>query len=317
MNKMNVKILFFTGNKKEREFQFEGGRVEVGRAVDCNLVINDPMVSSRHLCLFEQNGQLFVQDLGSINGTFLNGQPVSDPVPVAHGAEISFCNYRMEIRMAESAGSPAASGPAAEPISGNKTMMISREDLEAAKGKKFPLSKNQMILAGVGIAMLLILLVLAVLPSGDNGGGSGNALRAGMLDTYFLDLEKRVRDETTNRNAPDKAAEYFRIGTERQKRSSLNPDADFRALLFYYRAKNSILETEPKPPLWDQVNPKIVETEGLLKKKIRKLFQDAWLAEKEGDKMGARAAYQKIQEMLPDEQSLIYRTAAFRKAKLQ
>ncbi|MFN3267021.1 MAG: FHA domain-containing protein [Deinococcales bacterium] len=54
----------------------------VGRAQDCDLVLLDPSVSSRHALLEYSAGQLFVTDLGSTNGTFVAGQPVSGRVQV-------------------------------------------------------------------------------------------------------------------------------------------------------------------------------------------------------------------------------------------
>jgi ABC transport system ATP-binding/permease protein len=48
----------------------------IGRLPPAELVIDDPAISRRHASVTYQDGQYFVEDLGSSNGTFLNGQPV-------------------------------------------------------------------------------------------------------------------------------------------------------------------------------------------------------------------------------------------------
>jgi pSer/pThr/pTyr-binding forkhead associated (FHA) protein len=53
-----------------------------------DLVIEDPGVSRRHARLFPENGALVVEDLGSSNGTYVNGERISGPVAVAPGDEV-------------------------------------------------------------------------------------------------------------------------------------------------------------------------------------------------------------------------------------
>ncbi|MBU2711015.1 FHA domain-containing protein [Zooshikella harenae] len=50
----------------------------IGRAIDCDIKINSPYLSRRHaeLCLLED--VLFIKDLSSINGTFVNDEPVAE-----------------------------------------------------------------------------------------------------------------------------------------------------------------------------------------------------------------------------------------------
>lgn len=53
----------------------------VGRASGCAVSIDDTFASQLHARIFERDGQLFVEDLGSTNGTFLNRTRVHGPVP--------------------------------------------------------------------------------------------------------------------------------------------------------------------------------------------------------------------------------------------
>jgi len=65
----------------------EGGNV-LGRAPDAEIWIDVAGVSRRHACIRVEGHQASVEDLGSKNGTFLNGQPVSKPVPLVDGDQI-------------------------------------------------------------------------------------------------------------------------------------------------------------------------------------------------------------------------------------
>jgi len=48
----------------------------IGRDPYCDIVLNDPMVSRQHARIDYQQGQWFITDLGSKNGTYVNGYPV-------------------------------------------------------------------------------------------------------------------------------------------------------------------------------------------------------------------------------------------------
>ena len=50
--------------------------VTMGRASDCNVVLADPTVSKRHAELRRQGTDVVLVDLGSTNGTWLNGRRI-------------------------------------------------------------------------------------------------------------------------------------------------------------------------------------------------------------------------------------------------
>jgi predicted component of type VI protein secretion system len=56
----------------------------IGRSREAGLTIAHPMVSRRHCELFEANGALHLRDLGSLNGTFVGTQPVTEAVLRLH-----------------------------------------------------------------------------------------------------------------------------------------------------------------------------------------------------------------------------------------
>ncbi len=49
-----------------------GDELTVGRAAGCQVKVNDTYASQLHARIFNRDGELFVEDLGSTNGTYLN-----------------------------------------------------------------------------------------------------------------------------------------------------------------------------------------------------------------------------------------------------
>jgi pSer/pThr/pTyr-binding forkhead associated (FHA) protein len=62
--------------------------VVIGRGSDCQIRLDDDYSSTRHARLFQSEGQWWVEDLGSTNGTYLDGQRVTRPVSAEIGGSI-------------------------------------------------------------------------------------------------------------------------------------------------------------------------------------------------------------------------------------
>ncbi|QHT57485.1 FHA domain-containing protein [Cellulomonas sp. H30R-01] len=72
--------------------------VLIGRAPSCTLVLDDDYSSSRHARVFPQDGQWFVEDLGSTNGTFLADQRVDGPIPLPTGTPVRVGQSVLELQ---------------------------------------------------------------------------------------------------------------------------------------------------------------------------------------------------------------------------
>jgi pSer/pThr/pTyr-binding forkhead associated (FHA) protein len=64
-------------------------RVVIGRARECDLVLEAPCVSRRHAALIVRHGELWIEDLGSTNGTTVDDELVCVR-PLASGEEVRF-----------------------------------------------------------------------------------------------------------------------------------------------------------------------------------------------------------------------------------
>jgi hypothetical protein len=65
--------------------------VTVGRGGGCQIVLpDDTFVSQVHARLFQRDGHTFVEDLGSRNGTYVNGQRIDAPTRLRRGDRVQF-----------------------------------------------------------------------------------------------------------------------------------------------------------------------------------------------------------------------------------
>jgi pSer/pThr/pTyr-binding forkhead associated (FHA) protein len=84
-----------------------GVRFTIGRTRDCDLCLTDLSVSRMHALLVRHQDGWVLSDLGSHNGTRLNGWLVREPVPVQAGDRVEFGSMAFIIQ-----GDPPAEAPA-------------------------------------------------------------------------------------------------------------------------------------------------------------------------------------------------------------
>ncbi len=71
--------------------------VRIGREPGSELVLGDDFVSTRHAQVVPGPKGPVLEDLGSTNGTSLNGTPISSPVALKTGDEVSIGTARMKV----------------------------------------------------------------------------------------------------------------------------------------------------------------------------------------------------------------------------
>ena len=74
-----------------------GDEVTIGRAPGCGISLPDNAVSQLHARLFRRDGKLYVEDLGSTNGTWVNGGRVSGPQALRRGDRVQVGATVMEV----------------------------------------------------------------------------------------------------------------------------------------------------------------------------------------------------------------------------
>jgi pSer/pThr/pTyr-binding forkhead associated (FHA) protein len=104
------------GNVELKEVQLGSDPVTIGRSPQGDLFIDNPAVSFHHARVYSEAGVYYVQDLGSLNGTFLNGIRITQ-APLTQGDVITIGKHTVRFAKERAGATPPAAAPAAEPHS--------------------------------------------------------------------------------------------------------------------------------------------------------------------------------------------------------
>ncbi|HEX8435903.1 FHA domain-containing protein [Archangium sp.] len=104
------------GSESEHELS---GELKIGRQEGTNdLVLTEGGVSRRHARFFEEGGKVLVEDVGSANGTFVDGTRITGMTPLTPKSQVVLGDYEMRLkaagRPATASGARKAAKPAGE-----------------------------------------------------------------------------------------------------------------------------------------------------------------------------------------------------------
>lgn len=77
-----------TGNSRD---------IIIGRASSCDIVINDPSVSSKHTRIFVEESKLYIEDLRSLNGTFVSGKKINSKTLLHNSDKVFLGNVPLSL----------------------------------------------------------------------------------------------------------------------------------------------------------------------------------------------------------------------------
>lgn len=106
-------------------FPLKGAVVVLGRHPSCDIVLESGAVSRQHARLLIEEGEYFLEDLHSRNGTLLNGQPIIQRQPLRDGDRLGICDLEFVFRL--SPGELTAAQPAPRPDSLTEAIMFDDE----------------------------------------------------------------------------------------------------------------------------------------------------------------------------------------------
>jgi pSer/pThr/pTyr-binding forkhead associated (FHA) protein len=126
-------VVLYLGDKVLGTFSLAGGELTIGRVSGNGIVIDNAGVSRRHGVIRVKEDKVFLEDLGSANGTFIRGQKI-ESCELHDGDEIVIVKHRLVYRIPKEADAPPKAEAAAD--AGQKTMYIDQAALAQAMGAK-------------------------------------------------------------------------------------------------------------------------------------------------------------------------------------
>jgi two-component system, NtrC family, response regulator HydG len=87
--------------------------ITLGRSRENTVVLLDELASRRHACVYCEQGRWFVRDLDSLNGTYLDGERLTAPAPLADGARLRIGDVVFRARLPRPEAGPNGAAPTA------------------------------------------------------------------------------------------------------------------------------------------------------------------------------------------------------------
>ena len=85
---MGIQLVVASGSRAGQVIPIVGERFVIGRAEDCNLKPRSELISRYHCEIFSDDGSMFVRDMGSKNGVFLNGRKITETNELNNGDKL-------------------------------------------------------------------------------------------------------------------------------------------------------------------------------------------------------------------------------------
>lgn len=127
---MPFQLVVVQGRSRAKVVRLGPGSSTMGRQQGCQVRINSSQVSRKHCELFEKLGHLLVKDLGSSNGTFVNGKKINQQQVLEIGDELWVGPIRFRIEKLDTAAKPAEQPAGAAQAGAGAVASASPDDAE-------------------------------------------------------------------------------------------------------------------------------------------------------------------------------------------
>ena len=157
-----------SGDKSGRVLQVVGERFTIGRDDECDLPLPDDKLSRQHAAItVRPDGQTVIEDLGSTNGTYVNGWRIEQPTLLQGGEQVQVGDTVMETSATEPSATPTTLGTMIRPPGYKEDAQRSDSAIQRLMLQKSV--RRATILGGAAVALAALVIILAV--AGVFGGG--------------------------------------------------------------------------------------------------------------------------------------------------
>ncbi len=151
---MYLSLLLLRGKPQGKEFPVRVSPFLIGRGPECHLRPNSDMVSRIHCAITIQGEEVRIQDLGSTNGTIVDGERLSGILTLTDGDifQVGPLAFQVVIRRVAADAQPAVAAPAATPLGPAAPAQVTNETTMADDVAQWLVSdsKNEIPSSGSG-----------------------------------------------------------------------------------------------------------------------------------------------------------------------
>ena len=181
MAALDYQLTMRSGPTPGKTYPLEEEELLLGRDLSTDIAISDPEVSRRHARFFVKDDNIFVEDLGSTNGTFLNGERISSPQQLRAGDVITLgesivlvfekAGYDPDATIVSSRGvetvqrSPESQSYQPAPEQGGSQQPQASSQRPSGRQRKSPAKRGEEEKKG-GLPTWLIILIIAIVVIG-------------------------------------------------------------------------------------------------------------------------------------------------------
>jgi len=216
----NPILMVTAGLRQGMHLEINAQGIRIGRDPNNELHLDDPEVSRHHARVILHNGAVWVQDAGSRNGVFVNGNRVSGHKQISPGAQIQIGTHQFLVELPK-AGMDSS-------VSIDLGSITPREDTQGNGSKKLPL------LVGVVVCVVLIggmMMIAAINKNKPGPGGEDESPSANSPQGLSLN---ELLGSNPGQEKPDKPAEEENLSAAERLARSLD--------------ENNQEEKIPRPP---------------------------------------------------------------------
>ncbi|PZR09546.1 MAG: hypothetical protein DI536_21625 [Archangium gephyra] len=132
---MGFQLVIAEGKEAGREFEFDQASVLIGRTAECDVILYEAGVSRKHARIVIEEASFFIEDLGSSNGTKVNGSTISGKQSLKDGDAISMGPVVFNFKPVEL--SPEDADTDAVPLEdgGAHTRIVSVSEMKKSRNK--------------------------------------------------------------------------------------------------------------------------------------------------------------------------------------
>lgn len=131
---MGFQLVIAEGKESGREFEFDQASVLIGRTAECDVILYEAGVSRKHAQIVVEDSAIFIEDLGSSNGTRVNGQAIAGKQALKEGDSISMGPVVFNFKPVDLSAEPSTE-ETGTPEGGAHTRIVSLTEMKKSRNK--------------------------------------------------------------------------------------------------------------------------------------------------------------------------------------